>query len=519
LVTQTETTGQSRNKISLRLSRPLFRRFFAFFNRLQWKLTLAYTLFTVITILILGSIAVTFLWYNSFRSNSLPNRIADGLLKAGPAIAPYLDQTPPDEAGLRAWLEQVSVGNNLVINIPRDKAEDDGNTLPAQFGRIETVAIVDSSGKVLAITPPDAVEADSSLEAGFSPQAAAGFHSALLGETDPDLLSNRDPGDYMVATVPVFGSDDQVVGAIYAKLSFPIAAAEFLQIILQSTILPVALVMLIAGVISGVFFGFLIARGLTQRLQKLEHAADAWSNGNFEVLALDSSGDELGQLARRLNQMAVQLDNLVESEQELAALEERNRLARDLHDSVKQQIFATAMQVGAARASLEHNPQAAKTHLDETDRLVRQAQQELTGLIRELRPAALEGKGVATALRDYVLDWSRQNDIKTEVRVRGDRPLSLNLEQALFRIAQEALANVARHSQAAAVEVYLAWQGDEVTLTIANNGPGFNVAAMEGKGLGLRSMRERIETLGGQLIVDSTPATGTRVTARLPIDS
>lgn len=519
MVTQTETTGQTRNKIAPGLSQPLLRRFFTFFNRLQWKLTLAYTLFTVITILILGSIAVTFLWYNSFRSSSLPNRIADGLLKAGPMIAPYLDQTPPDEAGLRAWLEQVSTGDNLVINIPRDETKDDGNTLPAQFGRIETVAVVDSSGKVLVITPPDAIEAGSSLEAQFSPQAADGFQSALRGETDPGLLSNRDPGGYMVATVPIFNTDGQVIGAVYAKLSFPIDAAEFLQIVLQSTILPVALVMLIAGVISGVFFGFLIARGLTQRLRKLEHAADAWSNGNFEVLALDSSGDELGQLARRLNQMAVQLDNLVESEQELAALEERNRLARDLHDSVKQQIFATAMQVGAARASLEHNPEAAKTHLAETDRLVRQAQQELTGLLRELRPAALEGKGVATALRDYVADWSRQNNIKTEVRVRGERALPLNLEQALFRVAQEALANVARHSQATTVELYLAWQGGEVMLTVANNGPGFDVAAMEDKGLGLRSMRERIETLGGRLIVESMPATGTRVTAHMPIDS
>lgn len=81
------------------------------------------------------------------------------------------------------------------------------------------------------------------------------------------------------------------------------------------------------------------------------------------------------------------------------------------------------------------------------------------------------------------------------------------------------LANVARHSQATAVEVYLAWQGGDIILTIANNGPGFDVAAMEGKGLGLRSMRERIETLGGRLIVDSASATGTRVTARLPIDA
>ncbi|HEX9925505.1 MAG TPA: sensor histidine kinase, partial [Anaerolineae bacterium] len=179
------------------------------------------------------------------------------------------------------------------------------------------------------------------------------------------------------------------------------------------------------------------------------------------------------------------------------------------------QVFATVMQIGAAQASLDHDPGAARTHLAETERLVRQAQQELTALIQELRPAALEGKGLAMALRDYAVDWSRQNNIEADVRVSGERVLSLHLEQALFRVAQEALANVARHSRATAAQIYLNWEGEDVILTIANNGRGFDVAAMVGKGMGLRSMRERVEALGGHLVVDSRPSAGTRVTARL----
>jgi NarL family two-component system sensor histidine kinase LiaS len=153
--------------------------------------------------------------------------------------------------------------------------------------------------------------------------------------------------------------------------------------------------------------------------------------------------------------------------------------------------------------------------LAEAEQLVRQAQQELTTLIQELRPAALESKGLATALRDYVADWSRQSNISVEVRVQGERSLPLVVEQTLFRVAQEALANVARHGEAATARVYLVWDGNGVTLTVSDDGQGFNMAAMNGKGMGLQSMRERVEALGGRLAVDSKPKVGTEVTAQL----
>jgi NarL family two-component system sensor histidine kinase LiaS len=209
--------------------------------------------------------------------------------------------------------------------------------------------------------------------------------------------------------------------------------------------------------------------------------------------------------------MALQLQTMLQTRQELASLDERNRLARDLHDAVKQQVFATAMQVGAALALFEQNPAAAKKNLVETDRLVHQTQQELTRLIQELRPAALEDKGLTAALREYISDWSRQSNIAAEVRVRGEQAMPFLLEQTLFRVTQEALANIARHSRATRVEVCLAWAGEQVTLTLADNGQGFNPATIPGKGLGLRSMRERVEAIGGHLSVASQPEGGTQV--------
>ncbi len=496
----------------------IFGRISPFFRRLQWKLTLAYTLFTLTTILLLVGIALAFLWYLNFRSNTLPQRIADGLLRAGPSMAPYLEQTPPDQKGLNQWLQSVTQDNNLVINVLRDDAKDENDKVPAQFGRVVVVAIVDTEGKLLAAVPADTAELGVIFEDHLSPLATDGFQAALKGETAFSALATRDSEGHMVATVPIFGPNNHLLGAIHATLAFPIAQAEFLQLVLQGTILPVAVMMLLTGVVAGLLFGYLIARGLTRRLRVLDQAADAWSRGNFDILALDYSGDELGQLARHFNTMALQLENLLHTQQELATLEERNRLARDLHDSVKQQIFATAMQVGAARALIERDPEEARTHLEEADQLVRQAQRELTTLIQELRPAALEGRGLAKALQDYLTDWSRQTDIAGELRVSGERSLALSLEQTLFRIAQEALANVARHSHATATEVFLGWKNSTVTLIVSDDGGGFSINTINGEGMGLQSMRERIETLAGSLTIESSPQVGTRVTVQVDTD-
>jgi len=213
---------------------------------------------------------------------------------------------------------------------------------------------------------------------------------------------------------------------------------------------------------------------------------------------------------------------LLEARQKLATLEERNRLARDLHDSVKQQIFAVSMQIGATRVLLKRDVDAAEGRLNEADKLVRQAQQELTTLIRELRPAALEGKGLSSALRELATQWAQQTDIVANVRAEGTQTLPLTVEEALFRVAQEALANVARHSKATLVQMLLTSADDTVTLSVVDNGQGFDTAHEGRLGVGLLSMQERMKSLGGDVKVESTPGKGTRIVAycnRLGVDT
>ena len=120
------------------------------------------------------------------------------------------------------------------------------------------------------------------------------------------------------------------------------------------------------------------------------------------------------------------------------------------------------------------------------------------------------------ALRSYAKDWSRRSGIAAQVTVSGERPLPLAVEQPLFRVAQEALANTARHSGAQTVTIHLAWQADALTMTIADDGKGFEVTET-GYGIGLQSMRERVAKLDGRLIITSASGQGTQLRATLPL--
>jgi NarL family two-component system sensor histidine kinase LiaS len=228
--------------------------------------------------------------------------------------------------------------------------------------------------------------------------------------------------------------------------------------------------------------------------------------------------DEIGQLATRLNNMAKELENSMDTQLELAVVDERNRLARDLHDSVKQQAFAAAAQASAARKLLKENPEAAQTHIKETEQLILGLRQELTNLIQELRPVALGGEGLVTALKQYAEDWSRQNLTELDIHVQGEQALPLNIEQTVFRIVQETLSNIARHSEAGYVDIRLIYDSQNVSCTITDNGLGFNQKEKQ-NGFGLRSIKERAQSMGGKLTIKSTPGEGTIINFVIPINN
>ena len=197
--------------------------------------------------------------------------------------------------------------------------------------------------------------------------------------------------------------------------------------------------------------------------------------------------------------------------QELAVVEERNRLARDLHDSVKQQVFAISMQLSAARTALSESDRAYQSVV-EAERLAQQAGMELTTLINALRPPGLESKTLPGGIHQYAEEWSRQNKIEARLKIDPSISTGMPTEQALFRVLQEALANVARHSKASKVQIELHLENEHVKLLIEDNGIGYDAERIT-KGIGLDSMRERLTAVDGVLEISSLPSQGTRVIA------
>lgn len=466
------------------------------FRSLRWRLTLSYAAVTLVALMSLEIAFVIVPGIVSLAGPQRPAALLTGLERQTPRLLPYLERTPPDRAGLSVNLS----AHRDPILISSALTDAIRGTVTVTPGGNAALLVLGADGQPFATLTPSSGPAANASAIRALPQSRSAVTAALAGRTDATTLMQSADNGLTVAAAPITDAAGRVRGALLLAVDLrvllrPLFATNLLGLL--ASLIPFTL---IASVL-GTLFGVLTARGLTRRLGALTGAADAWSQGDFAVAVRDPTEDELGQLARHLNGMAEQIQTLLSARKELAVVEERNRLARDLHDSVKQQIFAASMQIAAARALVRRDPAAAEARLSEVERTVAEAQRELTDLIRELRPAALANKGLVPALRDYSGDWSRRSGIAAEVYAQGERPAPLDVEQALFRVAQEALANIARHSGATRAEVRVSWEPEALRLTVSDDGRGFDAAAADGKGVGLQSMRERVEAIGGALAI------------------
>lgn len=204
---------------------------------------------------------------------------------------------------------------------------------------------------------------------------------------------------------------------------------------------------------------------------------------------------------------------------EAAAQEERNRLARDLHDSIKQQLFTINVSTAAAQELWERDPERARGALADVRRSAREAMVEMQALLHQLGPQALASVGLVEAVREQceALGYRTGAEVKLELGepIPDDR-LPPGAQEMLFRIVQEALSNVARHARARSVRVWLGLQEETAALRVQDDGQGFSPGT-ETSGMGLRNLRERTDSLRGILEVDSAPGAGTTVTVRIPL--
>lgn len=220
------------------------------------------------------------------------------------------------------------------------------------------------------------------------------------------------------------------------------------------------------------------------------------------------------------NQSAIAIENsrLYWQAKELAALEERNRLARELHDSVSQALYGIALGARTARTQLERDPAKAKEPIEYTLQLAEAGLAEMRALIFELRPESLKTDGLVAALTKQAAAVRARHhlDVQTEFCEEMEH-MPFEAKEALYRITQEALHNIVKHAKATHVDVKLICEGGSVALLeIHDNGVGFDSQGTFPGHLGLKSMRERAMRVGGVFSVKSEPGEGTRIRARIP---
>jgi signal transduction histidine kinase len=499
-------------------------------RRLHWQFTLTYVVITLVAALtieaanVAGAIAA-----NKSITWSSPDKLIGDMTWVAPQIAPYLDTTSPNDAALA--MDATALAQVISADRPATKQSigKNGATQPnnpafliKSRGAHVSVAVLDIHNRMVA-----AAASDDIMASGADGQTQAAVSAALAGGLrgkESQFTGTLDDGR-TVAAVPLNSFDGRQVGLLVIatqlqQLQAPLRTQFDLVVsaIQQQDLLPSALYFLLLASVIGTLSGLLASRSIRRRLRRITAAAEAWSDGKLDVVIQDGRRDELGLLAQDLNGMASQVQRMLTTQQELAVLEERHRLARDLHDSIKQQLFVVTMLVGAARADLSDHSGVERA-LADAEELAGRAQQELTSLIRALRPVALATKGLSVAIRELCAEWSHRTGIPVSIQMPDELPLSLSAEQELFRVVQEALHNVARHSGATAVEALGAVERNRLILSVTDNGRGFDPQqiAQDGKrGIGLSTMRERLERLHGRLSIVSSGA-GTRIEIEAPL--
>jgi len=223
------------------------------------------------------------------------------------------------------------------------------------------------------------------------------------------------------------------------------------------------------------------------------------------------------------DQAAIVIDQtrLHQQVEQIAVMEERQRLARELHDSVTQALYSVNLYAEAARRALmAGKKEVTLENLKELRQMTREALLDMRLLVFELHPSILEKEGLVAALQSRLASVESRSGLKTEMHVEGQGRLPLVLEDELYRIAQEGLNNAVKHARARSVKIELNYSQAGVCLILSDDGTGFNLEAAGGSGgLGLRGIKERVRKMDGNLVIESSPKTGTRLTVTVRLGS
>jgi signal transduction histidine kinase len=490
---------------------------------LQFRITLSYILTTLVAILMLEGLNLAFLAILS--STILPDeatQVLTPIVREQAEVYALEVQTQALDTSLNPQttfrphqpftLDPPQAGSALAITYTASTGQR-GESAPVAL-------VITPQGRVLASSAPGWIPAGGSVTA-TSPAGSGLIAAALTGRAGS--RADGPPTSLIVsAAEPVWNSTHAPIGAVYVQMpALPLHAALFAGLYPSSfvgSIFTVGLLMLVLPLVGGLF-GTLATRRLVRRIRTLGAATRELALGNYAEQVPVVDGDELGQLERRFNHLAQELDESVRQRQNLAEenarLAERARISRELHDAISQDLFSLRLLSDGLQTSVAQDP-TVQGHLATVQQTTARMSRALRALLLEMRPPELEHLGLAEALEALAALYRARLGIVVTTHLA---PVTLPpaQEHALLRIVQEALNNAARHAEASALTIELDADQHGIRLRVLDDGRGFTPGGAEiAHGLGLRLMRERVQELGGNLTLESAPEDGTQLTIWLP---
>jgi two-component system, NarL family, sensor histidine kinase LiaS len=495
-------------------------------SSLYRQLSLSHLVVTLLTALILAlCILIGYFWYAS------TGQVAAWAARDALEDAKYVTTRQDDEA-LDVEATQGYITELSWQYVEPERRDGSKGNIPEWYASSWYV-ILSPKGDVLASNDVKGISAGRR----FADLAAPGFQKSWLEVKGPVRYEGKDRllrwslvGNLHIGFAPIITENNVLLGWIYRRFENE-SILQFLRGI-ASTVLYGLLGAAAIAIFASAFLGNRLARRLSARLTDLSKLSQAYATGDFAQRHHDTHPDEIGALGSQLNRMAEQISDqmlelrelantnaqLLEESKALATLEERNRLARDLHDAVKQQLFGLNLNISAIRQLLKTDPDQAALQLEHASRLAGQALEEMDVVLGQLRPVSLEQKGLRRALADMLQEWSLQSKVNTQMFSDGQGHLPVALEQCLYRITQEGLHNVAKHAQAQNVTLELQQHTTSVSLRIIDDGRGFDVQRGHLEhSLGLKGMNERAVALGGSFSLESD-SNGTTLWVELPLE-
>jgi signal transduction histidine kinase len=442
-------------------------------------------------------------------------------------------------------------GKIVESNLRHAMLEDDFTEVRALLDTIgsweqfEIVYVMDTSGEVIFApngegigTQLDLHEADCQL-----------CHSLPADKRPSSVVLEMDDGQqvfrsmYPLENQPecarCHDTDDRILGLLLTDITM--APVES---VLSADLRENLLWWIGAIIVTVIVVNLVMSHFVLRRLEALATGIAGLGKGQLPPPLPEKQADEIGQLAIAFNLMVRQIEARNQENEELsetlrrqsvqrgellkrvitAQEDERSRVARELHDELGQSLSGLALGTEAMERLISSDPERAKAHLEQLRSLVAATTDQMYDLILALRPSALDDLGLVVALRSYADRMLSPHGIAFEITVDGltDR-LPPTTETALYRIFQEALSNILRHSAANQVRIELKRQDDDFEGSIVDNGVGFDPGSIQadgstGRGLGLLGMRERVEQCGGHLQILSTPGQGTRLILWVPLE-